>query len=66
MGGGFFLRWSGLSFSYSVFGYNSNSHYNPLIVSLLLLAFVISKASSIFSMDNRPIICHVTFSMRHL
>ena len=36
---------------------------NPLIVSLLLLAFVISKTSLNFSMDNRQIICHVILSM---
>ena len=45
VGGGCFLRWSELTFSLAVFGYDSNSHHNPVIVSLLLLAFVISKAS---------------------
>ena len=45
-----FSRRLGLTFRKDVFEYNSNSHHNPLIVSLLLLIFdifVISKISKV-------------------
>ena len=64
VGGGCFFQGGHLqTFRNVVFGYNSNSHHDPLIVSFLLFIFVISKVFSIFSIDNRPIMCHVTLSM---
>ena len=60
-----FSRWSLETFRNVVFGHNSNSHHDPLIVSFSLFIFVISKVFLIFSIDNRPrpIMCHVTLSM---